>query len=456
MIVLKFGGTSVGTSESLKNVKNIVESLTEDAVVVVSALGGLTDRLIATAKGAADSSCDFIAEWEGMAERHYRIIADMIEDQEKITRTREAITPLLEELKNLYQGINLISYLPAPTLDRIVSLGERMSSIIVANIIKGASHADSLNIIKTEKWHDKNIASTELTDRLIRENLAGKQYPVVMGGFISTDKDSGEITNLGRGGSDYTAALVAAALDADVLQIWTDVDGFLTTDPRIVKNARVIEEMSFVESMDLCTFGAKVIYPPTIYPVFHKNIPIRILNTHRPQAPGTLICDHPKGERKGIVGLSALKDLSLITMRGSLIESDSTISSRVHNAISKKGIKGGIQTPAAPDTFAFSVPSSEAIAAHALLMEEFAPEMNSEVLKPIEIRSGLAAIAAVGDNIREIPALSGLILNLIKSSGVEVPAYSDRMSETTLSYLIPEDRVSEILNLLHSTLLPQE
>ncbi len=363
---------------------------------------------------------------------------------------------MLDELKRLYKGVSLISYLPENTLARIVSLGERMSSIIVADMIEGASHADSLEIIKTEKWFDKNIASVGLTNQLIKDNLGGKTYPIVMGGFISTDKDTHEITNLGRGGSDYTAALVAAALDADVLQIWTDVDGFLTTDPRIVKDARVINEMSFVESMDLCTFGSKVVYPPTIYPVFHKNIPIRILNTHNPEAEGTLICEKPNRtgeEDKPIVGLSALKNLSLITIKGKYLPSNPEATSRIFNSLSRKGLKAIMKSDYNDlEIYSFVISTPEAKTAVNLLNEEFAPELAVKTITEINLSDGMAVIAAVGDNIKLSPDLANRIENILESEGINVYAKSKKVSETTLAYLIKEDNTSEALQLLHSRL----
>lgn len=456
MVVLKFGGTSVGTSESLANVKKIVESLDQEAVVVVSALGGLTDRLIATAKAAASGRSDFLNEWESMAARHFRIIDDMITDPVKHDATIRSVSTLLEELKRLYEGISLIEYLPPTTLDRIVSIGERISSIIVANMIEGASHVDSLEIIKTEKWFDKDIASVNITNSLIVEKFRSLHYPAVMGGFISRDVDSDRITNLGRGGSDYTAALVAAALDAEVLQIWTDVDGFLTADPRIVKEARVMEEMSFVESMDLCSFGAKVIYPPTIYPVFHKNIPIRILNTHRPEVPGTLITDHPHRNDAcaSITGLSALKGENLLILSGKAAGAGDDISARSFSALSRKGLTARSQTSdLCKESFILSLPASARQEALRLLNEEFAPELACGDLDEIKVYEDVAAIAAVGDNIRKDSQLSKRIINLLREAGIEPLAYSDKSSETTLSFIIPGKDVDRALNLLHSSLL---
>lgn len=452
MIVLKFGGTSVGTSESLANVKKIVESLDDNAVVVVSALGGLTDRLIATAKKAAAGDLSYTEDFDQMAKRHHDIIADVVAPDVR-RHTIDAIFPLLHELRRLYDGVCLIADLPERTLAQIVSFGERMSSIIVADMIPAARHADSLKIIKTEKWFDKNIASSQLTERLILENLADGPYPVVMGGFISSDKDSGEITNLGRGGSDYTAALVAAALNADVLQIWTDVDGFLTADPRIVPDARVINEMSFVESMDLCNFGAKVIYPPTIYPVFHKNIPIRILNTHRPKAPGTLISDHSDSSPKGVVGVSALKNEALITLRGHYASDRQAISGRAFNALSLKGLSPHLVAQSDMlNTFSFAISASESAQAVRMLKEEFAPELVDSSIEVIEMVDGLASLAAVGDNLKSLPKIGQTLGNILSNDGIEILAATDKASETSMSFVIREGEVNHALSLLHSAL----
>lgn len=468
MIVLKFGGTSVGTTESLQNVKSIVESLDSDAVVVVSALGGLTDRLIATAKKAASGDSTYIEDFEAMAKRHYDIIEDVVA-QDVRRSTLFAIQPLLNELRRLYDGVSLIADLPERTLAQIVSLGERMSSVIVADMIPAARHENSLDIIRTEKWFDKNIASTELTERLIREHLSEGPYPIIMGGFISSDKDTGEITNLGRGGSDYTAALVAAALDAEVLEIWTDVDGFLTADPRVVPNARVIDEMSFVESMDLCTFGAKVIYPPTIYPVFHKNIPIRILNTHSPDAPGTLISDHSSANAAGcdgmtngapapqpdriVAGISALKDEALITLRGRFASDAAKISSRAFNALSLKGLSPHlIPTCDSINSFSFVVAGSEAMQAVRLLKEEFAPELVDNSLEVIEMTRGLASLAAVGDNLRTVPSMSRKLEGELEKSGIRVIGTANKSSETNIAFIIEEADVTPALKALHAAI----
>ena len=301
MKVLKFGGTSVGSVQSINNVKKIVESLDEQAIVVVSALGGITDMLISTAKMASVGDSAYLQNYAQIIERHNTVINGVV-PKEKQLDVMSLTNPLLEELGNIYRGVALIKDLSQRTLDIIVSYGERLSSVIISKVITGAIHYDSRNFVKTELQYGKHVADLDLTNELVCStfsNFTGKV--AVVPGFISTDKDTGNISNLGRGGSDYTAAIIAAALNASVLQIWTDVDGFMTADPRVISNAYVIDHLSFVEAMELCHFGAKVIYPPTIYPVFHKNIPIVIKNTFNPDAPGSWITDErPAKDSKAI------------------------------------------------------------------------------------------------------------------------------------------------------------
>lgn len=302
MKVLKFGGTSVGTIDSLRNVKSIVEQNDEQTIVVVSALGGLTDRLIATAKKAAEGGDAYYPDFEAMVARHHDIINGMV-PAESIREVTAIADTLLGELGNIYKGVSLIKDLSPRSLDIIVSYGERLSSTIISYIIKDAVLMDSRNFIKTLDQFGKHILDNDSTQHLIHQTFDNADYKVaVVPGFISTDANN-DITNLGRGGSDYTAAILAAALDARVLEIWTDVDGFMTADPRIIDNTYVIDHLSFIEAMELCNFGAKVIYPPTIYPVFHKNIPIYIKNTFNPTAPGTCISEQrPAPESKDIKG----------------------------------------------------------------------------------------------------------------------------------------------------------
>ena len=297
MKVLKFGGSSVGSKESITNLKEIVESQQDDVIVVVSALGGITDKLIATARMAAGGDRQYEAETEAMLKRHEQMISDVIVPARQ-QKALDGVHTLFGELKEIMQGLFLLHDLSEKTMDIIVSYGERLSSQIVAQLIDDIKLYDSRQFIKTEHKSTTHTIDSDLTYSLIRETFKDMPHKALAPGFISSDAQTGEITNLGRGGSDYTASLLAAALDASVLEIWTDVDGFMTADPRVISTAYTIDELSYVEAMELCNFGAKVVYPPTIYPVCQKNIPILIKNTFNPTARGTEIVNElPAGTK---------------------------------------------------------------------------------------------------------------------------------------------------------------
>lgn len=448
MKVLKFGGTSVGTIESLTNVKYIVENLDEPAIVVVSALGGLTDKLIATAHSASEGKEDFIAEMAGIRKRHQDIIEALVICNKNTVQ--EKVDILLNQLEDRYRGLSLIKSLPETTLAEIVSFGERISSIIVASIIKDAEHHDSTKFIKTEKWFSKNIADRTLTNTLIcKEFSLPLKHTAVIGGFISTDKTTGEITNLGRGGSDYTAALVAAALNADLLEIWTDVDGFLTADPRIIPNAKLIPEMSFVESMELCSFGAKVVYPPTIYPVFHKNIPIKILNTFNTAAPGTLISDNNQ-MIKGLRGISSLGKTSLIKITGDFAINVAEINSRAYNAMARNGISMYLVSPPS-DTKSFFMALSSDVLEKSLetLKIEFAPEISKGKIIDITGENGLSVVAVVGEGIKSIEGLGENLKHTLESNNISVEAMNDGANETSIALVVQDNDVKNALRLIH-------
>ena len=454
MKVLKFGGTSVGTVSSVTAIQNIASRITTPMVIVVSALGGVTDKLISTAKKASEGDSTYIDDYTTICDRHFAMVEGLIHDDHTRSKLLEDLGSLLAQLGDLFKGIALIGSLPSETLDITVSFGERMSSLIIAAAIPGAEHFDSLDIIKTEKWFNKNIADTELTTTLLKDHLGKRSSRIaVMGGFISTDRDSGTITNLGRGGSDYTAALVAAAFDADALEIWTDVDGFMTTDPRMIPSAKVMNEMSFVESMELCSFGAKVIYPPTIYPVFHKNIPIRILNTFNPSAPGTLITDSPHtcGEQCPVRGISSLPGTSLISVKGRKVENLAEINSRIFNSLAKKGIRVILVTqPEIESHIAFVVSSPETSEAMQALDEEFAPELSSGSLTGIEVEHDLTTVAIVGEGITQSHGISSRVSHTLRREGIIPLATSSATSQTTISFVVRNEDTSKAIALLHS------
>lgn len=450
MKVLKFGGTSVGTAESLRNVKKIVESNPLPVIVVVSALGGLTDRLISTAGKAAEGDLSYKQDITAMRNRHFDIIDEVVPAAGRAD-TVSKVSELLDELERYYDGISLLHDLPTHTLDVIVSFGERMSSVIVTSMIDGATRHDSLKFIKTEKWYSRNIADQKLTTKLIKEEFEGFDGVGIVPGFISTDRETGAITNLGRGGSDFTAALIAAALDADLLEIWTDVNGFMTADPRVIPEARVMPCMSFIESMELCSFGAKVIYPPTIYPVFHKNIPIKILNTFNPEAPGTIISDRGETAVKEIKGISSIKDISVFTLKGESMLDAEEIKGRTFNALSKIGVTVLLANQD-PETssLTFAIAGRDSETTETRLNTEFAPELSKGHLNKISKKGNLAIVAVVGEGMRDRERLSARIINTLHRDSIPVVTYTQKPSATTLSFIVPEEFVRRTLQLIHN------
>lgn len=456
MKVLKFGGTSVGTAAAMGNLRDIVEGLSEPAVVVVSALGGVTDKLIETANLAASGDESYRERIAGLRGRHAAMIEEMVLPQYR-DQTHAFATEMLGQLGDICRGLSLVGELTERSLSMIVAFGERISSRIVAGAIRGARHLDSLALIKTERRFGRNIADAPLTSQLLREGIgelkAGE--PVVMGGFISRDRDTRQITNLGRGGSDYTAALAAAAIGADVLEIWTDVDGFMTADPRVIPGAKVLGELSFVESMELCSFGAKVIYPPTIYPVFERGIPIKILNTFNPTAPGTLISDHSSTQKQQQVhGLSSMKGCVLVQVKGESIAGMSDSNSRIFNTLGKRGVSVLLvnrRSPAA--TVSFAVRGSDGQAAVDELHHEFAPELTDGSVSAIDTHEGVEVVAVVGENIGDSFAIRSRIFNTLEDNGIPLLASAFGTSLTTVSFVTPAGMANQAIALLHHELV---
>lgn len=452
MKVLKFGGTSVGTVESLRNVKSIVEGQEEPVIVVVSALGGITDQLINTARLAAQGDISYLDNYARIVERHHQVIEGIVPQALQLDLL-SMVNPLLEELGNIYRGISLIKDLSDCTLDIVVSYGERLSSVIISKIIDGAIHLDSRNFIKTEKQWNKHVLDNDTTQRLVHGIFDDLKYDVVIvPGFIASD-NAGDVTNLGRGGSDYTAAILAAALDAKVLEIWTDVDGFMTADPRVISNALIIDHLSFTEAMELCNFGAKVIYPPTIYPVFHKNIPIYIKNTFNPTAPGTCISEqHPSPEGKAIKGISSINDTCLITVQGLGMVGVIGINSRIFNALAKNGISVFLVSQAASENnTSFAVRNGDADHALEVLREEFNAELQSGTLSEITAEHNLATVAIVGENMKHTTGIAGKLFNTLGRNGISVIACAQGASETNISFVIELKDLRKALNVIHDS-----
>ena len=457
MKVLKFGGTSVGSAESILNVKKIVESQSEPVIVVVSALGGITDKLIKTSRLAVEGDVSYQDSFKEIVTRHEDMVNTVIPAGKERDELMAVVHESLEELKSIYQGVFLIKDLSPKTSAAIVSYGERISTRIVATLIEGSEWFDSKEFIKTEVKQGRKRLATEITNKLVKQNWKKIPKISVVGGFISTDAESGEITNLGRGGSDYTASIIAAALGASVLEIWTDVDGFMTADPRVITAAYVIPELSYVEAMELCNFGAKVVYPPTIYPVCIKNIPILIKNTFNPDAPGSIIKDVVKDDKRSIKGISSIKGTSLITVSGLSMVGVIGVNRRIFTCLADNGISVFMVSQASSENnTSIGVQDVDADEACRVLNLEFQKEIEDGAMFPMIAEKGLATVAVVGENMKHTPGIAGKLFGTLGRSGISVIACAQGASETNISFVINQNYLRKALNVIHDSFFLSE
>ncbi len=491
MKVMKFGGTSVGSVPSILSLKKIVEAEAGrgPVVVVVSALDGITDKLIAMAHMAQQGDEQWRKEFDAIVYRHHQMIDAIITNETRRASVLAKVDALFDQLQSICTGVFLIHDLSRKTEDAIVSYGERLSSNIVAALVDGGVRMNSRDFIRTEKKQGKHVLDAELTYQLVRESLtpdpsrggegsiylnggetannvttplppaggAGGGAVYVVPGFIARDRDSHETTNLGRGGSDYTAAIIAAALDADVLEIWTDVDGFMTADPKVIQSAYTINELSYVEAMELCNFGAKVVYPPTIYPVCIKNIPIRVKNTFNPEHPGTLIKDKIDDDLKPIKGISSIKGTTLITVTGLSMVGVIGVNRRIFTTLADRGISVFMVSQASSEnSTSIGVRDEDAQAAVEVLNKEFAKEIETGAMFPMQAESGLATIAIVGENMKHTPGIAGKLFGTLGRSGISVIACAQGASETNISFVVDGRFLRKALNVLHDSFFLSE
>ncbi|MDD7527671.1 MAG: bifunctional aspartate kinase/homoserine dehydrogenase I [Bacteroidaceae bacterium] len=465
MKVLKFGGTSVGSVESILNLKKIVEGQDEPVVVVVSALGGITDKLINTSKVAVAGDETYLTSYNEMVERHHQMIDAIITDTKKKETLLATVDDLLGQLKSIYQGVYLIGDLSEKTSNAIVSYGERISSNIVAALIEDAKWYNSLEFIKTKHKQGRNLFSNSVSNPLILDvfgdfkNGTTTHKVCVAGGFISTDSVTGEVTNLGRGGSDYTAAILAAALDAEVLEIWTDVSGFMTADPRVINTAYPIERLSYVEATELCNFGAKVVYPPTIYPVCIKNIPILIKNTFHPEDKGTIITSLDEDEDNGraIKGISSINNTSLITVSGLSMVGVIGVNRRIFTTLAENGISVFMVSQASSEnSTSIGVTDDDADRACEVLNKEFAKEIEMGAMYKMKLERDLATVAIVGENMKHTPGIAGKLFGTLGRNGISVIACAQGASETNISFVVERKSLRKSLNVIHDSFFLSE
>ncbi len=467
MKVMKFGGTSVGSAKSILSLKEIVEAeaRTQPVIVVVSALNGITDKLIAMSQMAQQGDEHYREEFDAMVRRHHQMIDSIIQDINKRVDLFNNVDQLFDQLKSILYGVYLIHDLSNRTEDTIISYGERLSSHIVAAVVKNGVRMNSRDFIRTEKKQGRYVLDTELTKKLVKEafssvccdSAATNRKVYVVPGFIARDSNSNETTNLGRGGSDYTASIIAATLDADILEIWTDVDGFMTADPKVIKSAYTINELSYVEAMELCNFGAKVIYPPTIYPVCVKNIPIKVKNTFNPEHPGTLIKAKIENDQKPIKGISSIKGTSLITVTGLSMVGVIGVNRRIFTSLANQGISVFMVSQASSEnSTSIGVRDEDAEAAAEVLNAEFAKEIETGAMFPMQVESGLATIAIVGENMKQTPGIAGKLFGTLGRSGISVIACAQGASETNISFVVDGKFLRKSLNVLHDSFFLSE
>ena len=450
MKVLKFGGSSVGTPEAVLQVKQIVDRLDTSAVVVVSALGGVTDRLISLSAQAVDPAADYLTALDELHARHDKMVRTVLpaDRQEEIL---QGVSNCFDELSRILQGVHLIGELTPKTADAIVAYGERISSSIVAALL-GARHIDSRRLIRTRPEGAKHIVDFDATHAAIAEADLSRCPLTVMGGFISSDVESGRTTNLGRGGSDYTAAILAAALGAEVLEIWTDVDGFMTADPRVIPTAFTIDELSYDEATELCNFGAKVVYPPTIFPVCVRNIPILVRNTFNPGGRHTVIRRNAAPSSRLIRGISSIGETALVTVSGMSMVGVVGVNRRIFTTLAQAGISVFMVAQSASETStSLAVTPADAQRACHILDTEFAQEIAAGAMNPAGCRTGLSTVAVVGENLRHHTGTVGRLFSVLGRNGIGVNAVALGALEMSVSFVIERPLLRKALNVLHDS-----
>ena len=457
MKVLKFGGSSVANAERINQVADIIRDYHrrgERFAVVVSAMGGMTDLLIKMSKLAASGSKEYQGILEFFSNKHREVVNILVKNEDRHPAILQEIIQGQEELGNLLQGLYLTRDLTPRTLDYIQSFGERSSAFIIAEVLNStgtpAVFTNARDLIKTnDNYGGAKIFVDETYDN-IRSFMARhpEQVPVVTG-FIAATRD-GITTTLGRGGSDYTASIFGSALDVDEIQIWTDVDGVMTADPRSVRQAFPVTSMSYEEALEMSHFGARVIYPPTIIPALEKKIPIRIKNTFNPVADGTLVSDHPEPYQSSVKGIASIGDISLMTLEGSGLFGASSIAARLFSVLSVKNINAILITQGSSEhSISFAIRPEFSHPAKFAIEEEFALEIKANMIQPVKVEHELAVIAAIGDNMKSQPGISGKFFQALGKNGVNVIVTAQGSSERNISVVIKKEDEAKALVAVH-------
>lgn len=457
MKVLKFGGTSVGSVDSIRQIQHIISQQTDDCIVVVSALGGITDQLLKAARLALQSDDTYMEVYQQIRQRHLDMVNTLIDNATVRQMLLHELEGILDELRSILFGVHLVCDLSEKTEAAIVSYGERMSSRIITAALPGSVRKNSLQFIRTEHKQGQILLNNELTEQLIHEAFSPMPHLSVCPGFISKDSKTEEITNLGRGGSDYTASILAATLNAEVLEIWTDVNGFMTADPRLIPDAYTIQSLSYVEATELCNFGAKVVYPPTIYPVCAKNIPIRILNTFCPDNTGTIIQSGIAHDAHYVCGLSSIRDVAMITVSGLSMVGVIGVNQRIFGALANAGVSVFLVSQASSEnSTTLGVQEKDCDIAVEALTREFAEEIKVGSMYPMLVQQGLAAVSIVGEKMKNMPGIAGKLFGTLGRNGISVIAFAQGAKETNISFVVPQQQLAKTMNVLHDSFFLSE
>ncbi|WP_337044795.1 bifunctional aspartate kinase/homoserine dehydrogenase I [Emticicia sp. 17c] len=457
MKVLKFGGTSVGTVESINQVIQIIkENLDEGLKIaaVYSAMGGVTNRLIEIGKMASHSDLEYLEQLRSVEERHFNAVRGLIDVKNQSSAIAK-VKGLFNELEDLLRGVSLIKELSLRTLDLIVSFGERLSTTIITETLKhrgiDAEFLDARKVIKTNDSFSHADVNFELTNELIRKHFAQTNKLQCITGFIGSTID-GVTTTLGRGGSDYSGSIFGAALNATVIEIWTDVNGMMTADPRKVKNAFTIPTITYAEAMELSHFGAKVIYPPSLTPAFYKNIPIKVLNTFNHKHPGTYISKTTETKEYPITGISSIDDIALVNVQGGGMIGVAGISAKLFSILAKNKISVILISQASSEhSICFAVDPKSAYGVKEILEEGFATEIAQGLLDNITIEQNLSVLAVVGEGMKASSGISGKLFSVLGKNGINVVATAQGSSELNISVVIYKKDIGKALNAIHET-----
>lgn len=464
MKVLKFGGTSCGTVESIQQVIQILQdniAKGERIAVVYSAMGGVTNKLIEIGRMASKGNAEYFDALKAVEERHFAAIRGLIDIKNQSSSIAK-VRGLVNELEDLLKGISLIRELSARTLDLLMSFGERLSTTIITEALKGrgvkAEFCDARTLVRTNDHFGYAEVDFEVTNAQILSHFAKTDALQCITGFIGATSE-GITTTLGRGGSDYTGSIFGAALDADVIEIWTDVDGMMTADPRKVSTAFTIPTITYAEAMELSHFGAKVIYPPSLQPAFVKNIPIKVLNTFNTASEGTTVHTTSAETPFAITGISSIDDIALVNVQGSGLIGVAGVSARLFSALSRHKISVILISQASSEhSICFAIDPKNADRAKEVLDQTFSPEINAGDIDRdgIQIQKNVSIIAIVGEGMRRSTGVSGKLFTALGKNGINVIATAQGSSELNISVVIQKNDLSKALNAIHGVFFQSE